>query len=147
MHIRQSQRGFTLIELMIVVAIVGILAAIALPAYQTYTKRAKFSEVISATGSLKTQIEICVQTKGTDGDNAAVHTACGGLVSASGADSGSHVESVAFTEDDGIVATGESASFGQDADDADYTYILTPTADNGTITWAQSGTCAAAGLC
>lgn len=46
----KKQSGFTLIELMIVVAIVAILAAIALPAYQTYTKKAKFSEVITATG-------------------------------------------------------------------------------------------------
>ena len=47
----KKQQGFTLIELMIVVAIVAILAAVALPAYQTYTKRAKFSEVIAATGA------------------------------------------------------------------------------------------------
>lgn len=54
----KRQSGFTLIELMIVVAIVAILAAIALPAYQTYTKRAKFSEVIAAIGPAKTAIEV-----------------------------------------------------------------------------------------
>ncbi|WP_429129314.1 pilin [Aeromonas media] len=59
----KKQSGFTLIELMIVVAIVAILAAIALPAYQTYTQKAKFSEVIAATGSLKTAVEVCVQTR------------------------------------------------------------------------------------
>jgi len=60
-----ASQGFTLIELMIVVAIVAILAAIALPAYQTYTRKAKFSEVIAATGPVKTAVDICVQTGGT----------------------------------------------------------------------------------
>ncbi len=61
----KKQSGFTLIELMIVVAIVAILAAVALPAYQNYTKKAKMTEVASATGKYKTSIEVCVQTKGT----------------------------------------------------------------------------------
>jgi type IV pilus assembly protein PilA len=52
----KMQKGFTLIELMIVVAIIGILAAIALPAYQDYTKRAKMSEVILAASSCRTSI-------------------------------------------------------------------------------------------
>ena len=52
----KMQKGFTLIELMIVVAIIGILAAIALPAYQDYTKRAKLSEVILAASACRTTI-------------------------------------------------------------------------------------------
>ena len=53
---KRIQQGFTLIELMIVVAIVGILAAIALPAYQDYTIRARVSEALAAAGACKTQI-------------------------------------------------------------------------------------------
>ena len=53
---KRMQQGFTLIELMIVVAIIGILAAVALPAYQDYTKRAKMSEVILAASACRTSI-------------------------------------------------------------------------------------------
>ena len=68
----KRQSGFTLIELMIVVAIVAILAAIALPAYQTYTLRAKYSEVVAAAGPAKTAFEVCAQ--GLDIPSASINT-------------------------------------------------------------------------
>jgi type IV pilus assembly protein PilA len=61
---RTLQKGFTLIELMIVVAIIGILAAVALPAYQDYTVRAKVSEVILAASAAKTTIAEAAQVNG-----------------------------------------------------------------------------------
>jgi type IV pilus assembly protein PilA len=98
----KRQSGFTLIELMIVVAIVAILAAIALPAYQSYTKRAKFSEVIAATGSAKTAFEVCTQTTGTGCDAAA-------NAAVSGAYPKGYVQSVSASTSS-IVATGTSAA-------------------------------------
>lgn len=60
----KAQQGFTLIELMIVVAIIGILAAVAIPAYQDYTTRAKVSEILGFAASMKTSVSECALTKG-----------------------------------------------------------------------------------
>ena len=59
--LKQTQKGFTLIELMIVIAIIGILAAVAVPQYGQYTKRAKFADVVSQTAPYKTQVSLCIQ--------------------------------------------------------------------------------------
>lgn len=58
---QQTQKGFTLIELMIVVAIIGILAAVAVPAYQNYTLKARFSEIVASGSPYKLALEVCAQ--------------------------------------------------------------------------------------
>lgn len=62
--VKKAQAGFTLIELMIVVAIIGILAAVAIPAYSDYTVKAKVANALQSAGSIKTAVALCAQEAG-----------------------------------------------------------------------------------
>ena len=80
---KKMQKGFTLIELMIVVAIIGILAAVALPAYQDYTIRAKVSELLLAASSARTSVTEAAQSVGgLSGTNSGISIATSTKISA-----------------------------------------------------------------
>jgi type IV pilus assembly protein PilA len=143
---QQAQKGFTLIELMIVVAIIGILAAVAVPAYQTYTNKAKFSEVVSATAPYKLGIETCYQEQGslancTNGNNgvpAIIAQDDGRVLTGSGAVSGNSATAAIITM---TAITGDGLAGQQ------YTLTAAASAPGRPIIWTKGGSCVAAALC
>ena len=126
-----KQQGFTLIELMIVIAIIGILAAVALPAYQDYTTRAKVSEVLAAAAETKTAIAEYASAK-----SALPAATWTGYTGADG--NGACLASVTW---DGTTATLTTAAAANDfcslpADVLNTTVLLTPTLQpSGAVLW------------
>ena len=139
-----NQLGFTLLELLVVIAVIGVLASLAVPRLQTQIQRARYVEVVNATGPFKIAVEACAQTNnglaacnaGTNGIPAAVAVASGNVAT---------VNVVAGA----ITATSVAANFSAGATN----YILTPAlagaATANGVTWAVNpvSTCLAAALC
>ena len=131
---RSLQQGFTLIELMIVVAIIGILAAVALPAYQDYTVRAKVTEVILAASSPKTSVSEAAQTLAGMPATASVTV---------DSQASKYVASVSYTST--ATSTGLITATATTAEPkmAGGTITLTGSYQtNGQVTWVCSGTIA-----
>ena len=129
---RNLQKGFTLIELMIVVAIIGILAAVALPAYQDYTVRARVSELMLAASSARTCVTEAYQSVGGTAVPSGVASDC--ALTTVGKVTGATVSTAGVVTVTGSTAT---SSVGQAV-----TLTLTPTvvSSAGTLTWACTGT-------
>ena len=138
---KQTQKGFTLIELMIVVAIIGILAAVAIPAYSNYTKKAKFTEVTQATQALKTAVEVCY----SDMNSLASCTAgTNGVPNDLASTNHTKYVSTVTTGANGVITATARTTGGLNGE----TYILTPSDDgNGGVKWDVGGTCIAAQIC
>ncbi|HVB48628.1 MAG TPA: pilin [Burkholderiales bacterium] len=121
---KSVQKGFTLIELMIVVAIIGILAAIALPAYQDYTIRAKVTELLLAASAFRTSVTEKAETDGT-----IVLAGQGLTVNIVGKVTGGSVYDTGT-----IVIAGDRNTLGTAV-----TVTLEPTFTGGTVTWVCTG--------
>ena len=141
-----KKKGLTLIEIMIVVAIIGILAAIALPAYSKYTARAKFTEVFAAAGPLKQQVELCyVDLGGFEGTGEnGNYVTCNSNSQGNGwnlkravADTSSKYVKEAVVENDGaIIITSQNIKVNGEEG---FTLVLQPTKAKGNYAFAGGG--------
>ncbi|MFT7721858.1 MAG: prepilin-type N-terminal cleavage/methylation domain-containing protein [Roseateles sp.] len=135
---QRAQQGFTLIELMIVVAIIGILAAVAIPQYKNYTMKAKLGNALTAADSVKTAVVLCIQESGaatgcSGGSNGIPGNASGGVTK----------EVTSITTSDGVITAVLASGIGAEADGKKICWVPTP--DGNAVVWNAGTTIAETG--
>ena len=131
---RSMQKGFTLIELMIVVAIIGILAAVALPAYQNYIIKAKVGAALTSVASIKTAVGVCAQEAGGDLTGCSVGTNGVPAFTPTKEVTGATTTAGVIVATLGTIGTGVTGG----------TITFTPTVGTSNITWVNSTSITAA---
>lgn len=126
--LRPLKKGFTLIELMIVIAIIAILATVAIPSYTSYTQKAALSEILRASASYKSDVEICIYNTGSKEKCSAGSN--GIQANKSESNDAKYLKSVS-------VSSGAISVEGKGSIDG-FGYTMTPTFSNNNISWAIS---------
>jgi len=136
--VKRVQAGFTLIELMIVVAIIGILAAIAIPQYADYTQRTKVAGALAGASTWKTTISLCYQENGAYTNCTAGSNGIPDDINETGVIS--YINSLEITVTDATNMFVTISTEGQTAAGADMELVLTPTLVSGALDWRMTGT-------
>lgn len=129
----QQNKGFTLIELLIVMCIIGVLIALAVPSYQTYTKRAHYTEIVQATAPFKLGVRECYAITGS---LSGCHSGKNGIPGDIEETATESLVSSITTTGPGVIVVTPKARFGITAEDQ---FILSPTENHHQLVWHTSG--------
>ncbi|WP_082665511.1 pilin [Pseudoalteromonas sp. H105] len=139
-------KGFTLIELMMIIAIIGILISLALPAYNNHFKRAKFTEVVLASNALQRAIEVCFYTKETL-DNCDSFTKVG--IKKSDYTTPNFIANIEISNSSGTFTLTSTASSEASKSNSGDTYIMLANVNSNQLLWelSSASTCISEGTC